>query len=492
MTWLLGQLLLTVAGTGAVRLALRRSPWRELGPIGLVGLSLLAGPALLGVVTTLLAVTGVGVAMPLLTAVLLPVAGLGAWPRRLPWEVVVRPREPSVRRAAGELVAGLVALVPAVLVALVARQTPVAVNDEYSTWALKGRVLSATGGLDPAVFLSASYGLPDYPLLLPSLIRWSDGLAGRPDDGLAHVPLSLLLAGALLTTAWAVTRIAGPLAGWAATALVATVPGVTGRFGVFLYADVPLLALALGTALTLLVWLHAPQPRWAALAAVLGAGALATKAEAVLFVAALLLAALLARPRHWRALVLAGAVMAAAALPWRAWVVLHDLPSPFAGQGTFSRANVALRLPYADAVSSALLSQWVELVGPVALLAVVAVAVGAWRGVGRLGAALCVWLVLVLGGLWVQYLLYPLSDKPADERRRQLVAHVESTSDRVLLLPAALVLLAVPLLALGRPAPPEPAPAGRDQEGPDVAGPGAGAGSERREAVPGLRTRLPA
>lgn len=474
MRWLLGQLLLTLAGAGVVRLALRRQPLLDVGPVGTLGLSLLAGPALLGVGSTAFAVTGLGVAMPLLVLLLLPFAAVAAWPRRLGWEAVAeRPqRSPGRRaRAAGaQAVSAVLALVPVALLADVARRAPVASNDEYVSWALKGRALATTGELDPGIFLSSSYALLDYPLLLPSLVRWSDGLAGRADDGLAHLPVGLLLAGALLTTAWAVGRIAGTVAGWIATVLVATLPGVTALLGVFLFADVPLLSLGLGTALALLLWVHEAEPRWAALAGVLGAGALATKVEAVLFVGALLVAALLARPRRWRVLLLTAAGTGAAALPWLAWTRSHQLKSAFAAEGTFSRQRFDERRPFADAITEAYFDHWVGLVGPVALLAAAAVALGAWRGAGRLGLALSTWLSLVLGALWVQYLLYPMSDKPPDVRLKVLVAHVDSTADRVMLLPAALVLIAVPLLALAGPATPEPvrqrrrrkAPTGRD------------------------------
>ena len=283
-----GFALLPLAGHGLLRLATGRWPHRAYGPVAAAGLSWFAGVAALGVLTTLVGVLG-GPTRPL--PVLAPALVLLARRRAAAAAVGAAPATaPPPGSRLGDAIAAAAGVLTAAWVALLGARIPVASNDEYALWMLKARALSQLGELDPRVFTdtAAGYQHQTYPLFLPSLFGWLDGWAGRPTDAAAHLAVAVTV-GALLAVAGAVlARLAGPAAAAVALLLVVSVPTLLSRQSLLLVADVPVFAFAFCLALVLMVLLtlpaDAPAGPWPAAAAVLGAGAIGTKAEGLAFV----------------------------------------------------------------------------------------------------------------------------------------------------------------------------------------------------------------
>ncbi len=468
MRSVLGQLVLALAGVGLLRVVLLRHPLRELGAVGTVGLSLLAGPSLLALVTTCLAVVGIPVSLPVLLPLLAPVLLVAVLPTRLPWEAVDHERRRPTWRTAVDLALSCLLVLPAAALISVQRVTPISSNDEYLLWGLRGRALSLTGGLTDYVFTSQRYASLDYPLLVPSLVNWSDRWAGAQLDGAVHAQTGVLLLGLLLTVQWAGQRLAGRWAGLLAALVVVGTPGVLGRYGVFLLADVPLMCFTVSAAAVLLLWVAAPSRRLMGVAGVLLAAALSTKVEGQLFVLALLLGALAARPRHVRLLLGSGLVCVATTVPWRLWLRGEHVQNAFAKDGAFSPLSIYGRRAYAGELAQAMWEQWQGLLGAPLTAVFVAILLGALlrRGAARRQALLSlVTLVLVVLALYAQYLVFPMAPgRAAPEIAERLVNHLQSSGDRVLLFPVALLSLAAVLLVLSAlrrlPSPAElPAPA---------------------------------
>lgn len=449
MRLVLGQLVLLLAGTGLLRLVLRRHPLAAVGLVGTAGLALLAGPALLAVVTTTVAVLGGRVSLPVLVPLLAPAVVLALLPVRLPWEPARERARPGWATALDVALAAVVAVPAAALVA-VQRVTPIASNDEYLLWGLRGRTLSLTGGLDEWVFTTSRYVSLDYPLLVPSLVNWTDRWAAARLDGPVHVQTGLLVVGMLLTVLWAGTRLAGRVPALLAALLVAATPGVVGRYGIFLFADVPLMCFAIGAAVVLLLWLAEPTHEVLGVAGVLMVGALSTKVEGQLFVLALGLGALVARPRHVRSLAVVGLAAVATTIPWRLWLRSEGLGNAFTKDGALSPSSIYSRRDYTGVLADAMWGKWQLLLGSTATVVMVAVVVLLLlrRGVVRRQAVLVlVGLAAVLGVLYLQYLVFPSNpaSTPAQLTDR-IVRHLGSSAERVLMFPVALLSLAPVLL----------------------------------------------
>jgi hypothetical protein len=432
---LLADLLLLLAGNGL--LVLLAGPARgAFGVVGRVGVSFLAGVALLAFATTLLAVVGLPTT-PLLTAPVLLLATLGAL-RRGPTTRLRRPAR------LGEAVAAVPALLLAARVATVARALPVVSNDEYAIWALRGRLLSLAGRFDPRIGLNAlsGYQHTDYPLAVPALVAWSDRWAGG--DANAHTQVALMFGAMLLVGAWAGARYGGPLGGLAAVLLLGGVAGVVPRFAFLLFADVPVAAYAVGTAAVVAVWLDERDGGLLHVAGVLAAGAALTKNEGALAAVAVLTAAAAAnagRGRSWRPLLVAAATMALALLPWTVYTRAHGVTSDVANGATLSpgalRANAHLLGPVLRGIGG----YWPGLAGAALLLPVAAAGLALagrqWRVVVLFAGTLAV----SLAGLVVIYL--------------SGFGHLHSSAERTLVAPAAILALSVPVLAGAARRPPE-------------------------------------
>jgi hypothetical protein len=541
---LLGELIVLLAGHAVLRLGSGRWPVGAYGPLAAAGLSWLAGVAVLGTVTTLVGVLG-GRTTPL--PVVAPVLGLLAVAGLLPprrWWVArrrtqpaaagppsARPAEPPAGSAdsapagsadpapAGSAPAGSAGSAPAgwfgwpagrgwwvgelacaaFAVGIGARtlaaaaSVPVRSNDEYAMWMLRGRALSQLGHLDPRVFqgLAAGYQHLEYPLVFPSLVAWNDSWAGRPTDAAAHLGVAALLVALLAVVGGLVGRLAGPLAALASVVLVAAVPTMLAPQALRLMADVPVFTFALSLAIVLLCWLRSPDRVLLVAAAALGAGAVGTKVEGLVFTAVAFFAALLLARSGRRWLVVAGGAALLADLPWLAYTRVHGLRSWVANGDTLSVDHVRQVLPLTGRVVRGMADRWPgsdSTLGVLLLVAVVPAAVLAIRAgrSGRLVGYLGIVVLLDALALLGQYVVSAYGPPSDPLSVRILDGQLAVTVFRVALVPAALLMIAVPILAglalQAAPAvPADPAadppgraavdPAGLDPAGPDSAGP---------------------
>jgi hypothetical protein len=415
-------LVLLAAGWGLLRLIWRGRRW-PFGVVGAIGLALLAGTAALALATTLLAIAGLPLWLTVPALLGLALAGVpGGCPR-----LAIGP---------SAAIAGLVALAIGARLVSAAASSRVLMNDEYAIWALRGRALSLADGLDPDLFANAAaqYQHLDYPLLVPSLVAWSDRWAGSPADGAAHVQVALLCAALLGVVGWAVTRLAGRLAAVCAVVL-AVVPVGAAAYSARLYADLPGAAFALATALLVLVWIHEEDPLFLWTAAVTAAGGLLTKNESGLFALGALLAAAIVG-RGARPVLAAGAAALSALIPWFAWTRANGLENDVANAGTLEPGRILDNLERLGAIAAGFAEHWpAPWWGLVLLLPAAALAVSA--GHRRIVAAVALTLLTALVGLAASYVVTPT------EVRR----HLDVSAARVLLFPATLTLVSIPLLA---------------------------------------------
>ena len=448
-----GFALLPLAGHGLLRLATGRWPHRAYGPVAAAGLSWFAGVAALGVLTTLVGVLGGPTRpLPVLAPALVLLAVAGLLP--LPWARAGTAPPPGSRL--GDAIAAAAAVLTAAWVALLGARIPVASNDEYALWMLKARALSQLGELDPRVFTdtAAGYQHQTYPLFLPSLFGWLDGWAGRPTDAAAHLAVAVTV-GALLAVAGAVlARLAGPVPAAVALLLVVSVPTLLSRQSLLLVADVPVFAFAFCLALVLMVLLtlpaDAPAGPWPAAAAVLGAGAIGTKAEGLAFVGIAFAAALLLATGRRRAVLVAGLAAGVANLPWQLYGRQHHLRNWVLNEDTLSSAHLREVLPWTGQVLRGMAERWpggggfgAVLVVAAVPAAVLAVRAGRWRLVAFTAAV----VLLTSAVLLAQYVVTAYGPRSDPLAARLLESQLDVTVFRVALLPAALLAIAVPLFA---------------------------------------------
>lgn len=448
----LGFLLLPAAGHGLLRLVSGRWPHRAFGVAGAAGLSWFGGVAAVGALTTLVGVLG-GPTRPL--PVLAPVLALVAVAGLLPWPARGGP-DPAPGSRLGDVIAGGAALAVTAWVGLLSARIPVSSNDEYALWMLKARALSQLGELDPRVFTdtAAGYQHQTYPLFLPSLFGWLDGWAGRPTDAAAHLAVAVTF-GALLAVSGAVlTRVAGPAATAASLLLIVSVPTLLSRQSLQLVADLTVFAFAFGLALVLLLVIALPREQgagpWLAAAAVLGAGAIGTKAEGLAFTGTVFAVALLLATGRRRGVVVAGAAALAVNLPWFGYTRQHHLHNWVANQDTLSSAHLRDVLPWTDDIVSGMVRQWpgggwlgLVLVVAAGAAAVLAVRAGRWRLLVFVAAV----VVLDTAGLVAQYVVTAYGPPSDPLAGRLLQSQLQVTVYRVALLPATLLAVAAPVLA---------------------------------------------
>jgi hypothetical protein len=315
---LTGNLLMLVAGLGALPLLGIARSWRELAARS--GLAYLCGIVIAGVVAANLALVRVSFGwsgLLVLAAVLLAGGGRRLW----------RSEPPDLRRPAWSTLAGSAALV-AILVEYGRAFAVAPLNryDAWAIWALKGHALYAFGWADPTVFAGDAYRFAnlDYPLLLPSLEAIDFHAMGAFDTRVLHLQFLLFLVAALMALAVLLRDRVPPLLLWPSLVAIALAPAVFDQL-LTAYADVPLaLVFAVGVAAAGR-WLVTNE-RWSlTIAALCFAGALLTKNEGTLFVATVFVGLALVAHRRWRPLAVAAAVDVLALLPWKVYVRVHDI-----------------------------------------------------------------------------------------------------------------------------------------------------------------------
>ncbi|HSC73851.1 MAG TPA: hypothetical protein VLB89_06770 [Gaiellaceae bacterium] len=310
--------LIVVVGMGLLPwLGVARS-WRQL--VARCGLAYLCGLVAVGILAAHLALVHVSFGWPALALVSAVAAVSGAWhlrgSDRPEW---TRPRWTALA-AAGALAALLAEYARAFAVA------PLNRYDAWAIWALKGHALYAYGWADPTVFAGSEYRFAnlDYPLLLPSLEAVDFHAMGAFDRRLLHLQFLLFLVAALAALGTVLAGHVRPLLLWTLLGAVALAPAVFDQL-LTAYADLPLaLVYAVGVAAAAR-WLLTDE-RWAlAVATLCFAGALLTKNEGTLFVAAAFAGLFAAAYSRRHALAVAVAVDVVLLLPWKLYVRVHHL-----------------------------------------------------------------------------------------------------------------------------------------------------------------------
>ena len=314
---------------------------------------------------------------------------------------------PSWRRPSWLSLTAVAAL--AALMAEYARAFAIAPLDRYDAWAiwaLKGHALYAFGWADPAVFAGSEYRFAnlDYPLLLPSLEAIDFRAMGAFDTRLLHVQFLLLLVAALAALGAVLRDRVPPLLMWLALGAIALAPAVFDQL-LTAYADLPLaLVFAVGVAAAGR-WLLTNE-RWSlSVAALCFAGALLTKNEGSLFVAAAFIGLAAAAYRRWRALAVAAAVDILVLLPWKVYVRVHDVHDINYSLGdTFDWNHVSGRLGVSRIAFRTLGDQMIDprhwgLLAPIFVLLLLLAAMTGARQLSLFGA---VWTLLSWLGLsWI-------------------------------------------------------------------------------------------
>ncbi|MEP6598389.1 MAG: hypothetical protein ABJB98_02940 [Actinomycetota bacterium] len=452
-------LLLAGGGHGLLRVTMRRPPSRAFGVAPTMALSVLAGAAVIGVLTTLCGVTQLSTRLwPALFPAMLLLCTIGVLPSRAAKALNVDRHEDSKsmhvpQRPPIDWLFLAVAAIAAVLLSWGTSAAPVISNDEYAIWAVRGRALWMMGRLDPAIFLGANADFQhlDYPLGVPALISWGDQLAGHVDDGSAHILLISLIAAMLAVVGWALNALAGPLAGIGGTLLVAGTPGLLSKWGVLLMADTPQVAFAVSLVLMLAVWVRRGGGDLLVVAAVMGAGALATKVEGALFVVAAFAAALAVAPggrAARRPVLISFGAAVASAIPWAVWTHAHHLENDLINGETLSIDHVRRVIGYGALAIREIGRYWPGhgwlLVAATAVVCLLAATVPAARG--PVGVVIVAWLLSCVG-LWAQYVIAAGRSHFGALGGRELQAHFASSASRVLLTPAVLLMVLLPLAA---------------------------------------------
>jgi hypothetical protein len=330
--------LMLAGGIGVLPLLGIARSWREL--VSRAGLAYLCGILVAAIVAANLAL--VHVSFGWIGLSVLAVASLAFTARRLRGSELPSWRQPSwlSLAAVGALAALLAEYARAFAVA------PLDRYDAWAIWALKGHALYAFGWADPVVFAGSEYRFAnlDYPLLLPSLEAIDFRAMGAFDTRLFHLQFLLLLVAVLAALATVLRDRVPSLLLWIALGAIALAPAVFDQL-LTAYADLPLaLVFAVGVAAAGR-WVVTNE-RWTlAVATLCFAGALLTKNEGTLFVAAAFVGLAASAYRRWRALAVAAAVDILVLLPWKVYVRVHDLHDINYSLGdTFDWDHVSRRL----------------------------------------------------------------------------------------------------------------------------------------------------
>jgi hypothetical protein len=297
------------------------------------------------------------------------------------------------------------ALALAAFVALIAVDLwyqPLWAIDSWTFWTPKAHALWALNGLDAHWFTQANLISPDYPILLPSIEAAGFHLSGY-ETGLLDIQ-SLLFVVAFLHAIYNVhVRRSQHVVVWAVLAMLVTAPSVIDQLAAA-QADIPVAVLFATSGMCGALWLRDRRGSALAVAAVLAAGACATKVEGIAFAVAIF-AALALTARAWLPLAAGSVAIATGVVPWRLWLANHHV----ANQGSYVRltslgylGDHLARIPIAIGYLLAKMADpraWLLLL-PLALVALV----DAYRrGERALPTYVAVTALLAFGGLVLAY-----------------------------------------------------------------------------------------
>jgi len=306
---------------------------RPLAWISWAGVALLLGAALVGLGLFLAAILGATTGPWTFAAVaaFLAAVGLAAAmlvPRGLlaPPAPPVRPRSGLFAEAAATVTAAAVVVLALALLVGGFRSSPW-LDDAWGIWLPKGIALSRVG-LDERLFVPngayVHFEVTDYPLWWSALMGLDVRVAGEVDVRAMNAQLGILAVAFLAAVARLLWGWVRPWLLLASLLLLAASPEFL-RHAQSGMADLPLAVFLSLSLLAGVLWLFTGRGFYLGLVVVFGAAAAAIKTEGLPEVVLLLALLALLAPRRRAGLWLAGAVVAATALPWLAWRAVHDI-----------------------------------------------------------------------------------------------------------------------------------------------------------------------
>jgi hypothetical protein len=320
------------------------------------------------------------------------------------------------------------------------RDKPLAEYDGWAIWGMKARALATLGSADQAVFASDAYARLhlEYPLLLPTLhalpLQAADGFASNT------VLLSALAIGvAGLLAIWAILReaVQAPVL-LAFVAAIACAPAFLLQLQTG-YADVPLAVLVAAGLAASGRWLVRDEGPWLALAALFFAAAALTKNEGMLFASSALVPLLAVARQRRRAVAAALAAVALTYVPWRVYMLVHDLEAPdYDLSSSFDIPFVAGRLDRVPVAGEQLLRDALEprQLGLLLVLGLASVLVALLAGRRELGLLAGGFALLSFAGLTWIYVLTPYD----------VAFFLSTNSTRVVVTPVLALAALTPLL----------------------------------------------
>lgn len=217
--------------------------------------------------------------------------------------------------------------------------------DGWAFWVPKAKAIYFFGGLDHQFFEQ----LPgqSYPPLVPALEAAAFRFMGTADVVTLHLQFWLFFAGFVGALIGLLSPRVSPLLLWPPVLLLAVTPHVLGH-ALEAQGDFVLDQFFALAALLVGLWLVENAPWQLATAVLFSAAAMSTKREGYLLLACVAVAALAASGRQprllWAPLLLAGGLAVALTVPWRVYLLVHELSRGGAeagGVGLFSHADRA-------------------------------------------------------------------------------------------------------------------------------------------------------
>jgi hypothetical protein len=401
---LLVNALFLAAGAGVTGLA---GWWHGVRGLGdSLGIAYLAGVAAFGVVAQLLYVLGASMSRAQVVIVC-GVLALGAVRGlRAPGGLAL-PRPPA-----------WVLLAPALFLGLLALDLwyqPLWAYDSWTFWTPRAHGLYALDGLDTRWFTSVDMlggARRGYPLLLPAIEAAGFRFTGY-EPWLLDLQSLLFLLGLVVAIYQVAAGRARALVLAAALFMLVAAPSTASQLA-GAEADIPLAVLVAAAGTCIVLWLESREPATLFVAAVLSAGAVATKLEGPIFVGALFiaLAACVWRQSRRDSAAVLGVlvlVLAVGVLPWRLWVLAHG-GSPEGEAPSLAPSTLVDQISYVPHAGAYVVYKLLDPLGWLLIVPLWLVAAwAAWRdGRRTLVSFAAITIAIALAGIVVSYWSTPL------------------------------------------------------------------------------------
>jgi hypothetical protein len=386
----------------------------RVGDLRLVGLSYLAGWALVGSVLSLALMVGIGsgVVTTLVLSALL-IGGCAIAGKRV---AVTPDTPPTVEHGSRHPLAVLaVGLGAAILVvdgaaAILASLKSVWTTDldVVTAWLPRAAVIYQTHQFDPGLwgtFLAAWY-----PPLAPTMYAGTFDFVGGFHPSVLPVQQVTLGIAFVLAALGLLDRFVPRWISFPTFALLFTTPWFWWRLQSLL-PDQTLAYLIVTGALVCVIWLHERRGAWLGLAVVFLAAATLTKVEGLMFVSILVVVILAAGLFRYRRAAFPACVLLlgpAAILPWYLWLARHRVPTSTPEYNTSSLLSPSFLFDHVDRLTYALhvmVRSGLVFGGPT--FAIIWLSIGVALAVARripaISAAVAAWLTLSFLGLGAIY-----------------------------------------------------------------------------------------